>query len=110
MDALVVYELGFQPSHTAVACACRFHLSFRVCPLLNPVLNTGAFFYDFLLTLPDEIQLVWRSPFNLASFPFLVIRYGTLADIAMSLLLVAKPPETAGVVMTDERYILSSVL
>ena len=102
-------NLGF--NHRTLQSPARVGSTYpSTCVWLSPVLNTGAFFYDYLLTLPDEIQLVWRSSFNLASFLYLVIRYGAFADITMSLLLVANPPGTAGVVMTDKRYILSSVL
>ncbi len=48
-------------------------------------------YYDFALTLPDEVRLAWRKP-RLASVLFLLVRY--LALVNMALAVVIQTPES----------------
>ncbi|THH00149.1 hypothetical protein EW026_g2345 [Hermanssonia centrifuga] len=38
-------------------------------------------FYDHLLTLPDEVKLVWGAPASFAKYAFLLNRYLVLASL-----------------------------
>ncbi|KAA1476593.1 hypothetical protein DENSPDRAFT_843593 [Dentipellis sp. KUC8613] len=40
--------------------------------------------YDYLLTLPDEIELVWRSRWTMLKVIFLLNRYSALWDVGLS--------------------------
>ncbi|KAI0331820.1 hypothetical protein GY45DRAFT_546379 [Cubamyces sp. BRFM 1775] len=40
--------------------------------------SAALFFYDFLLTIPDEVRLFWQSPRSLGSVLYLLIRYCAL--------------------------------
>ncbi|KAF8515828.1 hypothetical protein BU17DRAFT_67750 [Hysterangium stoloniferum] len=45
--------------------------------LLPIVATCLLIFYDHILTIPEEITLVWLAPNNFAKFSFLLYRYGT---------------------------------
>ncbi|KAF5325332.1 hypothetical protein D9619_009946 [Psilocybe cf. subviscida] len=42
--------------------------------------NYALFFYDYLLTLPDEVEKIWMAPFTFASLLFYINRYVTHAQ------------------------------
>ena len=43
------------------------------------------YYYDYILTLPAEVDLVWRIPQNLATSFFLAIRYGFFLQMTIRL-------------------------
>lgn len=49
-------------------------------PLFTDMLCTclALLFYDYLLTLDDEIRCVWKRRFSGVTVTFLALRYGTL--------------------------------
>ena len=50
----------------------------------------GALYYDYFLTLEDEIRLVWNTPFSAATVLYLIIRYGVLIDMALGMVLIVR--------------------
>ncbi|KAJ3011656.1 hypothetical protein NUW54_g2101 [Trametes sanguinea] len=52
---------------------------------LRPV-RTALLGYDYLLTLSDEVRLMWRSSTNLSTISYRVIRYGTIVTVLSSTL------------------------
>ncbi|RXW12841.1 hypothetical protein EST38_g13011 [Candolleomyces aberdarensis] len=38
-------------------------------------------YYDYLLTLPDEIQYIWKNPKRLSTFFYLCCRYYLIANL-----------------------------
>ncbi|RPD59524.1 hypothetical protein L227DRAFT_575963 [Lentinus tigrinus ALCF2SS1-6] len=42
-----------------------------------------VFYYDYLLTIPDEVRLVWGRRFNLATAIFLYLRYAILIQASL---------------------------
>lgn len=67
-------------------------LSEHVLTLIRPDGTTALLYYDFLLTLPDEIRLVWQAPIRLATVLYLLVRYISLAN--MGLAVIIQTPET----------------
>ncbi|KAH9856682.1 hypothetical protein C2E23DRAFT_451706 [Lenzites betulinus] len=57
-------------------------------------------FYDYLLTLKDEIALIWNSPRSLGKIFFLMIRYGFVVDMALILLYNLQITPTSGPALT----------
>ncbi|EIW57218.1 uncharacterized protein TRAVEDRAFT_88252, partial [Trametes versicolor FP-101664 SS1] len=43
----------------------------------------GILYYDYFLTLKNEIALVWHSPRSFSKIFFLIIRYGFLLDTTL---------------------------
>ena len=53
--------------------------------------GTSIYVYDYLLTFPAELRLIWRSKqISLAKLAYVINRYGTI--ILLALLLVRKSP------------------
>lgn len=67
-------------------------LSEHVLTLIRPDGTTALLCYDFLLTLSDEIRLVWQAPIRLATVLYLLVRYISLAN--MGLAVIIQTPET----------------
>jgi len=50
-----------------------------------PVASTSLLVYDYFLTLPQEISLVWMSPWNLYKFLFFLTRYPMIMTMSLGL-------------------------
>ncbi len=58
-------------------------------------------YYDFLLTLPDEVRLVWQAPTRLATVLFLLMRYLSLANMALAVIIQTPEIPIARLVTAD---------
>ena len=59
--------------------------SYSLRPYINhgfSVFNGALIIYDILITLADEIELVWKSGWNVLKVLYLCQRYLTIFDIA----------------------------
>jgi len=63
-------------------------------------------FYDYILTIPQEVTLIWHAPSNFAKFSFLFYRYGTPASLI--LLLYTISGYAAGLNDSICRHLISS--
>ncbi|KAI0794220.1 hypothetical protein C8Q74DRAFT_1365723 [Fomes fomentarius] len=52
--------------------------------LVGAVASFCLLYYDYILTLPNEIQVIWRAPLNLANVLCLCIRYNFLVQITLT--------------------------
>ncbi|KAL1940215.1 hypothetical protein VTO73DRAFT_9167 [Trametes versicolor] len=57
-------------------------------------------YYDYFLTLKNEIALVWHSPRSLSKIFFLVIRYGFLLDTTLVLFYTLRITSDSGPTLT----------
>ena len=62
-------------------------------------------YYDWFLTLGDEIQFLKHKQLNIATILFLVIRYGFILSNTLKVVLNIRFAPTAGLAMTDSRYV-----
>ncbi|KAI0671377.1 hypothetical protein C8Q78DRAFT_1078207 [Trametes maxima] len=53
--------------------------------------GAALLYYDYLLTVSDEVRLVWKSRINLAGVLYLAIRYASIADA--TLVIIASAPQ-----------------
>ena len=65
--------------------------------------SVAVFYYDYLLTLADEIRLVWQRPFRMASFLYIIIRYGTILTTVLNIVTQIPPGYGSGFGMTEAR-------
>ncbi|RXW13654.1 hypothetical protein EST38_g12196 [Candolleomyces aberdarensis] len=49
-------------------------------------------YYDYLLTLPDEIQYFWKNPRRLSTFFYFCCRYYLIANLLWMLTKLMRPP------------------
>ena len=54
---------------------------------------TVIFVYDYLLTLPAEIDCVWRKKFKLGTLLYLVPRYGCILSLLMPIFIGPNTPQ-----------------
>ena len=40
--------------------------------------SSALFYYEYILTIPDEVRLFWQHPRSLATVLYLLIRYASL--------------------------------
>ncbi|EIW57201.1 uncharacterized protein TRAVEDRAFT_48249 [Trametes versicolor FP-101664 SS1] len=78
------------PSHLAVDIRYQVILTSMACIL----------YYDYFLTLKNEIALVWHSPRSLSKIFFLVIRYGFLLDTTLVLFYTLRITSDSGPTLT----------
>jgi hypothetical protein len=48
-------------------------------------------FYDYFLTLPSEIELIWKAKFNIVKVLFLLSRYPTFIDVPVAVYMSVMP-------------------
>jgi hypothetical protein len=48
-------------------------------------LSTTVQLYDFILTFPQEVSLIWPAPWSLMKVLFLLTRYLPFADVVIRL-------------------------
>ncbi|KAM5539233.1 hypothetical protein V8D89_007106 [Ganoderma adspersum] len=66
------------------------------------IASACLYYYDYILTLPAEIGLVWGSPQNLATSFFLAIRYGFFLQMTLRLVRNMQPANTSALNLTVE--------
>jgi Family of unknown function (DUF6533) len=49
-------------------------------------------YYDYLLTLPDEIRYIWRAPWRLSTLFYIFCRYALVANLIYHLSIKTDPP------------------
>lgn len=64
--------------------------------------SPGLLYYDYFLTFPSEVQLIWRCRWSPATGFFLAIRYGALLVITLG---VAEAFYLGPSEMTARRYV-----
>ena len=57
--------------------------------------------YEYLLTLPTEVRIIWSSPAKLASIFYLIIRYCVLLTVICTM---ARGIRVPGPMMSPKRY------
>ena len=97
----MVYNFGADPAYCALAFACMFSF---VSALFSEVIYLSAMlYYDYVLTLEDEIGLIWRRPFRPISYLYIVVRYGTILTTTLNLFTHVRPNNRTGFGMTGAR-------
>ncbi|TFK84171.1 hypothetical protein K466DRAFT_602229 [Polyporus arcularius HHB13444] len=59
-------------------------------------------YYDYFLTFADEVRVVWKAPWSLATVLFLLIRYGFIVDVTLVLLYNVRISSTSGPDVTPQ--------
>ncbi|EIW57205.1 uncharacterized protein TRAVEDRAFT_48252 [Trametes versicolor FP-101664 SS1] len=62
--------------------------------------SAALLYYDFILTLPDEVRLAWRRP-RLATVLFLLVRYLALANMALAVIIQTPENPVARLIISD---------
>lgn len=62
-------------------------------------------YYEYFITLADEIRLIWQRRWSLATILFFLIRYGFLVDVTLIVLFSARVSETSGPALSAERCV-----
>lgn len=57
-------------------------------------------YYDYVLTLPDEVRLAWRRP-RLATVLFLLVRYLALVNMALAVIIQTPENPVARFIISD---------
>ena len=68
------------------------------------------FYYDYLLTIPDEVRLVWGRPFNLATAIFLYLRYAILIQASLDVVNNVNLTSTSTVHLTAGRFVYHTLM
>ncbi|KAL1940233.1 hypothetical protein VTO73DRAFT_9185 [Trametes versicolor] len=63
--------------------------------------SAALLYYDFLLTLPDEIRLAWQAPIRLATVLYLLVRYISLANMGLAVIIQTPESPVARLVTAD---------
>jgi len=71
-------------------------------------IGSTMFIYDYFLTLPSEVNLVWPAPWNLMKVLFIVTRYLPFADVVVHLYYHLQSRPTAAACLNT--FIISSWL
>ena len=94
-----------QGHYTTLGSICeRVSLRFTQ-SIAEPQLCPGLFYYDYLLTIDDEVRLIKRTKISLATLLYLVIRYGFLYLITVGIVLDLPVSDTFQRTLTDERFV-----
>ncbi|KAI0760962.1 hypothetical protein BD413DRAFT_486820 [Trametes elegans] len=65
--------------------------------------HTGLFYYDYLLTLSSEVEIIWRSKWSLSTMFYTCIRYETFLVATLGLLHNFRLTPTSGPQQTVAR-------
>ena len=87
----VRWLVGSAQVETACACTYSRACAHRYRTPTPSFDHEGALYYDYFLTLEDEIRLVWNTPFSAATVLYLIVRYGVLIDMALGMVLIVRP-------------------
>ncbi|KAM5539266.1 hypothetical protein V8D89_007139 [Ganoderma adspersum] len=66
------------------------------------VASACLYYYDYVLMLPDEVRLIWRTPRNLSTSFYLSIRYGFFVQITLTLMCIIQSAGDAGLRLTAD--------
>ena len=67
-------------------------------------MNVVLLYYEYFITLADEIKLVWQRRWTFATVLFMLIRYGFLVDVTLMTIYRIRRSATSGTTLTAERY------
>jgi hypothetical protein len=69
----------FRLTTTRIEIAVLGQLVWPALVYVSSVRGTGLLFYDYLLVLSQEVELVWKSKFRLSTSLYLISRYPLIA-------------------------------
>ncbi|RDX57141.1 hypothetical protein OH76DRAFT_18252 [Lentinus brumalis] len=72
--------------------------------------STCVFYYDYFLTVADEVRLVWGRPFNLAGAIFVYLRYAILLQASLDVISNVSITPTANMHLTADSCRLLSMV
>ncbi|KAF8631118.1 hypothetical protein AX17_005163 [Amanita inopinata Kibby_2008] len=78
--------------------------------VVRKVTSTTILYFDYLLTLDAEVNLIWKAPWNLVKVLYLIMRYMPFMDVTMILYYTVTPGVSTSACVTTGRIAPASIV
>ncbi|KAF8583017.1 hypothetical protein K439DRAFT_1390981, partial [Ramaria rubella] len=73
--------LYLQPSHCTMASSQALVGFLTECSLAGTLVSIALVIYDYCLTLPEEVRLIWQRPSRLSTILYFMLRFLPIPQI-----------------------------